>query len=59
MDQLGGHIFRALIVAAMHQTWSRGLALGFKYAEGFQRVVLVGEQERPTEAAALETQSEE
>jgi len=33
--------------------------LGFKYAEGFQRVVLVSEQERPTEAAALETQSEE
>jgi LmbE family N-acetylglucosaminyl deacetylase len=33
--------------------------LGFKYAEGFQRIVLVGEQERPTEAAALETQSEE
>ena len=33
--------------------------LGFKYAEGFQRIVLVREQERPTEAAALETQSEE
>jgi LmbE family N-acetylglucosaminyl deacetylase len=33
--------------------------LDFKYAEGFQRIVLVTEQERPPEAAALETQSEE
>jgi LmbE family N-acetylglucosaminyl deacetylase len=33
--------------------------LSFKYAEGFQRIVLIGEQERPAEAAALETQNEE
>jgi hypothetical protein len=33
--------------------------LGFKYAEGFQRIVLESEQERPAEAGALETQSEE
>jgi LmbE family N-acetylglucosaminyl deacetylase len=33
--------------------------LGYKYAEGFQRIILVSEQERPTEAAALETQSQE
>ena len=33
--------------------------LGFKYAEGFQRIVLESEQERPAEAAALESQSEE
>jgi LmbE family N-acetylglucosaminyl deacetylase len=33
--------------------------LDFKYAEGFQRVVLESEQERPSEAAALETQTEE
>jgi LmbE family N-acetylglucosaminyl deacetylase len=33
--------------------------LDFKYAEGFQRIVLVTEQELPSEAAALETQSEE
>jgi LmbE family N-acetylglucosaminyl deacetylase len=32
--------------------------LGFKYAEGFQRIVLESEQERPSEAAALESQSE-
>lgn len=33
--------------------------LGFKCAEGFQRIVLESEQERPAEAGALETQSEE
>jgi LmbE family N-acetylglucosaminyl deacetylase len=33
--------------------------LGYKYAEGFQRIVLVSEQERPSEAAAVEAQSEE
>jgi LmbE family N-acetylglucosaminyl deacetylase len=33
--------------------------LGYQYAEGFQRIVLVNEQERPAEAAALEAQSEE
>jgi LmbE family N-acetylglucosaminyl deacetylase len=32
--------------------------LGFKYGEGFQRIVLVAEQERPSEAAAVETQAE-
>jgi LmbE family N-acetylglucosaminyl deacetylase len=30
--------------------------LGYQYAEGFQRVVLVSEQERPAEAAAVEAQ---
>ena len=33
--------------------------LDFKYAEGFQRIVLVSEQERTPEAAALEAQAEE
>jgi LmbE family N-acetylglucosaminyl deacetylase len=33
--------------------------LEFKYAEGFQRIVLVSEQERPSEAAAVETQAEQ
>ena len=33
-------------------------SLGFKYAEGFQRVVLVSEQERPSEAAAVEAQAD-
>jgi len=33
--------------------------LGFNYAEGFQRIVLESEQERPAEAGALETQSQE
>ena len=33
--------------------------LAFQYAEGFQRIVLESEQERPAEAGALETQSEE
>jgi hypothetical protein len=32
--------------------------LAFRYAEAFQRIVLEGEQERPAEAAALETQTE-
>jgi LmbE family N-acetylglucosaminyl deacetylase len=32
--------------------------LAFKYAEGFQRIVLEGEQERGPEAAALEAQTE-
>ena len=32
--------------------------LGFEYAEGFQRIVLESEQERPAEAGALETQNE-
>jgi LmbE family N-acetylglucosaminyl deacetylase len=32
--------------------------LEFKYAEGFQRIVLVSEQERPAEVAALEAQTE-
>ena len=32
--------------------------LSYKYAEAFQRIVLLSEQERPSEAAALETQSE-
>ena len=33
--------------------------LGFKYAEGFQRIVLVSDEDRPAEAAAIEAQSEE
>jgi LmbE family N-acetylglucosaminyl deacetylase len=33
--------------------------LAYRYAEGFQRIVLVGEQERPSEVAAMETQSGE
>jgi LmbE family N-acetylglucosaminyl deacetylase len=33
--------------------------LGYRYAEGFQRIVLVTEQERPAELAAMQTQSEE
>jgi LmbE family N-acetylglucosaminyl deacetylase len=33
--------------------------LGFKYAEGFRRIVLIADEERPAEAAALETQSGE
>lgn len=33
--------------------------LGYQYAEGFQRIVLVSEQERPSEAAAVEAQAEE
>jgi LmbE family N-acetylglucosaminyl deacetylase len=33
--------------------------LDFKYAEGFQRIVLVSEQQRTPEAAAVEAQSEE
>jgi LmbE family N-acetylglucosaminyl deacetylase len=53
----GGGLRREMLKWA-EETASRH-NLGFKYAEGFQRVVLVGEQERPTEAAALETQSEE
>ena len=53
----GGGLRREMLKWA-EETASRH-KLGFKYAEGFQRVVLVGEQERPTEAAALETQSEE
>jgi LmbE family N-acetylglucosaminyl deacetylase len=34
-------------------------ALPYRYAEGFQRIVLVREQEVPAEAAAIETQAEE
>ena len=33
--------------------------LQFKYAEGFQRIVLESEQERPSEVAALESQTQE
>jgi LmbE family N-acetylglucosaminyl deacetylase len=33
--------------------------LEFKYAEGFQRIVLVSEQERPSEVAAVQTQTED
>jgi LmbE family N-acetylglucosaminyl deacetylase len=33
--------------------------LEYRYAEGFQRIVLVGEQERPSEVAAMETQTQE
>ena len=33
--------------------------LGYRYAEGFQRIVLIGDEERPTEAAAIEAQAEE
>jgi LmbE family N-acetylglucosaminyl deacetylase len=32
--------------------------LEFKYAEGFQRIVLINEQERPPEAAAIEAEAE-
>ena len=32
---------------------------GFKYAESFQRIVLLAEQERPPEAVAVEAQAEE
>jgi LmbE family N-acetylglucosaminyl deacetylase len=34
-------------------------ALAYRYAESFQRVVLEGEQERPTEVSAVETQTAE
>jgi LmbE family N-acetylglucosaminyl deacetylase len=34
-------------------------SLGYPYAEAFQRIVLEREQERPAEAAALETQTDE
>ena len=33
--------------------------LEYKYAESFQRIVLVNEQEHPAEAAAVEAQAEE
>jgi len=33
--------------------------LNFKYAEGFQRIVLVSDDEKPAEAAAIEAQAEE
>jgi LmbE family N-acetylglucosaminyl deacetylase len=33
--------------------------LDFKYAEGFQRIVLVSDEAVPTEAAAVEAQAEE
>jgi LmbE family N-acetylglucosaminyl deacetylase len=33
--------------------------LDYQYAEGFQRVVLVSEQERPAEAAAVEAQADD
>jgi LmbE family N-acetylglucosaminyl deacetylase len=33
--------------------------LGFKYAEGFQRVVLESDEEKPPEAVAVEAQAEE
>jgi LmbE family N-acetylglucosaminyl deacetylase len=33
--------------------------LGYQYAEGFQRIVLISEPEKPAEAAAVETQVEE
>jgi LmbE family N-acetylglucosaminyl deacetylase len=32
--------------------------LGFKYAEGFQRVVLESEEEKPAEAVAIEAEAE-
>jgi hypothetical protein len=32
--------------------------LDFKYAEGFQRIVLESDEEKPAEAAAVETQAE-
>jgi hypothetical protein len=32
--------------------------LSFPYAEGFQRIVLLSEQERPPEAVAVEAQAE-
>jgi LmbE family N-acetylglucosaminyl deacetylase len=34
-------------------------SLGYPYAEAFQRIILEGEQERPAEAAAVETQTDE
>jgi LmbE family N-acetylglucosaminyl deacetylase len=33
--------------------------LGFKYAESFQRIVLISDEQRPAEAEALEAQNEE
>jgi hypothetical protein len=33
--------------------------LEYKYAEGFQRIVLISEEGKPAEAAALEVQTEE
>jgi LmbE family N-acetylglucosaminyl deacetylase len=33
--------------------------LGYQYAEGFQRIVLIGEYQQPSEAGAIETQAEE
>jgi LmbE family N-acetylglucosaminyl deacetylase len=33
--------------------------LGYQYAEAFQRIILVNEQERPPEAAAVEAQSQD
>ena len=33
--------------------------LPYRHAEGFQRIVLVSEQEKPAEAAAVEVQAEE
>jgi hypothetical protein len=34
-------------------------SLSYTYAEGFQRIVLVSDQERPAEAAAVEAQTED
>jgi LmbE family N-acetylglucosaminyl deacetylase len=49
---------RSLMTKWAEETATRH-SLAFKYAEGFQRVVLVSEQEeRPPEAAALESQTE-
>jgi LmbE family N-acetylglucosaminyl deacetylase len=33
--------------------------LDYRYAEGFQRIVLIAEQEQPSEAAAMEAQAED
>lgn len=38
---------------------ARRHSLAYRFAEGFQRIVLVAEQERPAEAAAVEAQAEE
>jgi LmbE family N-acetylglucosaminyl deacetylase len=51
-----GGLRREMTKWAVETAQRHGLA--FTYAEAFQRIVLEGEQERPTEAAALETQTE-
>ena len=53
----GGELRREMLKWA-EETATRH-KLDFKYAEGFQRIVLASEQERTPEAAAVEAQAEE